>query len=157
MLEAKNVLRKHRHDNANQTKYNKEGQGQNNDKDKDKNVNVPALDFMMYGRCYCCGKVGHNSPNVGTKTSLGVNGSSIKKKKRKRKNKNKNKNKEKNKKNKHTYNQTLQVNQMKQLVLLPLQWSAINTRVSDGQIYRPKQRKKIKFPTFTMDLCRLSI
>ena len=60
--------------------------------------------------------------NVGTMKGLRVNGSSI--------NKNKNKN------NKHTYNHTMQLNQMKQLVLLPVQQSAIQIVVSDGRIYR---------------------
>ena len=44
--------------------------------------------------------------NVGKRTGLNMNGSSI------------NKNKNKNKKNKHTYKQTLQLKQMKRLVLL---------------------------------------
>ena len=43
-------------------KQHKKLQGQNNDKDEDKNENVPALDFIMDGKCYCCGKVGHKSP-----------------------------------------------------------------------------------------------
>ena len=80
--------------------------------------------------------------NVGTRTGLRVNGSSI--------NKNININ------NKYTYNQMLQVNQMKQLVLLLVQLAAINTGVSNGQIYRSKQRDKMKFSKFTMYLRRLS-
>ena len=62
MLESTNVLSNHRYDNASQMKHHKKGQGQKNDKDEDKNENVPSLDFMMEGRCYCCGKVGHKSP-----------------------------------------------------------------------------------------------
>ena len=62
MLEANFFLINHRYNNANQTKHHKKVQGQKNDKDEDKNENVPALDFMMGVRCYCCGKVGHKSP-----------------------------------------------------------------------------------------------
>ena len=79
--------------------------------------------------------------NIGTSTGLRVNGSSI----------------NKSKKNKHMCNQTMQINQMKQLVLLPVQRVAIKTGVSDGRIYRSKRREKMKFPTFTMYLRRLSI
>ena len=62
MLEATEVISNHRYDNVNQTKHHNKGQGQNNDKGEDKNDMVPALAFMMGGRCYCCGKVGHKSP-----------------------------------------------------------------------------------------------
>ena len=55
-------------------------------------------------------------------------------------------------KNNHTYKQTIKVNQMKNLVLLPVKKAAIETGVLDGQIYRSKRREKIKFPTFTMNL-----
>ena len=62
MLEATNVLINHRYDNANKMKHNKKGQVQNNDKYEDKNESVPSLAFIMDGRCSCCVKVGHNSP-----------------------------------------------------------------------------------------------
>ena len=56
------VLSNNWYDNANQTKHHNKVQVQKNDKDEDKNENVPALAFMMDVRCYCCGKVGHKSP-----------------------------------------------------------------------------------------------
>ena len=62
MLEATHIIRNHWYDNVSQMKHHKKRQGQNNDKDEDKNENVPALAFIMDGRCYCCGKVGHKSP-----------------------------------------------------------------------------------------------
>ena len=52
MLEATEVISNHRYDNVNQTKHHNKGQGQNNDKGEDKNDMVPALAFMMGGRCY---------------------------------------------------------------------------------------------------------
>ena len=64
MLEVMNVLINHWYDNENQTKHHKKGQGHNNNKDEDKNENVPVLAFMVDGRCYCCGKVGHKSPKM---------------------------------------------------------------------------------------------
>ena len=61
MLGATNVQSNHQCDYASQMKHHKKGKGQNNDKYEEKNENVPALDFMMDGRCYCCGKVVHKS------------------------------------------------------------------------------------------------
>ena len=81
--------------------------------------------------------------NIDTRTGLRMNGSSINKKKRKN--------------NRHTYKQMIQVNRKKQLVLLPVQQAALKTGVSDGRMYRSKRREKMKFPTFTMNLRRLSI
>ena len=78
--------------------------------------------------------------NFGTRTGLKLNGSSIKK----------------NKRNKHTYNLMLQVKLMKLIVLFRLQQAAIKTGVSYGRINILKRRDKMKFPTFTMDLRRLS-
>ena len=43
-------------------KHHKKVQGQNNGKDEDNNENLPVLAFMMDKMCYCCGKVGHKSP-----------------------------------------------------------------------------------------------
>ena len=62
MLGATNVLSNHWYVNASQMKHHKKGQGQKNNKYEDKKKNVPALDFMMDRRCYCCVKVGHKSP-----------------------------------------------------------------------------------------------
>ena len=62
MLEATNVIINHWYDNASQMKHHKKGKVQNINKYKDKNENVPELYFMMDGRCYCCGTVGHESP-----------------------------------------------------------------------------------------------
>ena len=96
---------------------------------------------MMDRRCYCCGKVGHKSPQCWykdrPKSEWVIN-------------KEKEKEKENNK-------QTPQVNQTKQIVLLLVQRAAIKTGASDEKIYRSKRREKMKFPTFTMDLGRLLI
>ena len=62
MFEATKVLINHWYNNANQMNRHKKGQDQNNDKDEENNENVPGLAFMMDGRCYCFGKVGHKYP-----------------------------------------------------------------------------------------------
>ena len=62
MLESKKVLINNRYNIANQMKHHKKGQGQKNDKDEEINENVPVLAFMMDIMYYCCGQVGHKSP-----------------------------------------------------------------------------------------------
>ena len=51
MLEATNILSNNWYNNASQMKHYKKGLSQKNDKYEDKNENVPALAFMMDGRC----------------------------------------------------------------------------------------------------------
>jgi hypothetical protein len=59
IIEANNVLSEHKHDNAGKTKLTKA-----NNMDKDNQEEPLVLCFMqMEGRCYCCGKKGHKSPN----------------------------------------------------------------------------------------------
>ena len=53
ILEVTEVLSNHQFDNASKMKHHKIRRGQKNDKDEDKNDNMPALAFMMEGRCYC--------------------------------------------------------------------------------------------------------
>ena len=63
MIEGNNVLSTHRFDNAKNNSQNSKDSSKNNDKNKDKNDEGPALTFVqMEGKCYCCGKAGHKSP-----------------------------------------------------------------------------------------------
>ena len=63
MIEGNNVLSTHWFDNAKNNSQNSKDSSNNNDKNKDKNDEGPALTFVqMEGKCYCCGKAGHKSP-----------------------------------------------------------------------------------------------
>ncbi len=69
--EANNVLSNHNFDEnrTNKTNHNKNGRNKNNnknnnqDKEDESPDDAPVLSFaQMEGKCYCCGKVGHKSP-----------------------------------------------------------------------------------------------
>jgi hypothetical protein len=72
IVETNNVLSNHAHDVNNKTnkkqEQNHQKQIQNNNKNKepkeDEEPSIPQLSFaQMEGRCYCCGKAGHKSPD----------------------------------------------------------------------------------------------
>jgi len=72
ITEANSVLSSHTFDN---TPKGKMGQGNNNDKQKEKKQEKeeesPTLSFaQMEGKCYCCGKPGHKSPQCRKKDSI---------------------------------------------------------------------------------------
>jgi len=61
IIEANNVLSNHRFDNGNRAKHHaikKENINENSTEES------PEMSFsQLEGKCYCCGKVGHKSPN----------------------------------------------------------------------------------------------
>ena len=74
MIEGNNVLSTHKFDLVkNKTPYNRDNSNnsdKNNDK-SDKNDTGPSLTFVqLEGKCYCCGKAGHKSPNCFLKNKI---------------------------------------------------------------------------------------
>jgi hypothetical protein len=63
ITKAANVLSNHCWDNVGKTNNINNNKQKDNDKGEDKNEEIPEMSFaMLEGKCYCCGKPGHNSP-----------------------------------------------------------------------------------------------
>ena len=67
MSQATNVLSNHKHDNASsrrerQRKSNDNKSDSGGDKDDEKDEAMPLSFAQIEGKCYCCGKPGHKSP-----------------------------------------------------------------------------------------------
>lgn len=74
IIETNNVLCTYQFDNAKENKYGKEQNKQNNEEDKNTANNKdekPPLSFVrLEGKCYCCGKPGHKSPQCYMKNKI---------------------------------------------------------------------------------------
>jgi hypothetical protein len=75
IVETNNVLSNHKLDIRQQKQKGKDGKEKhpnkiNKEKEKDNEESTPLLFAQMEGKCYCCGKKGHRSPEFYSKSKI---------------------------------------------------------------------------------------